>query len=409
MNLTQTLRIALDALFQNRMRALLTTLGIIIGVSAVIALITLGQGVENYVRDQFQSLGANLLVVASQQPDSETRTRIEPLTSADIQRLSQPITAPSLSAVGGQLNVVAFVAAEGQYLRTSARGMTANMTDVLNWPVRLGRFISQDDIDHYRRVAVLGEEVVEKLYGSAQADAVGAIIRLNDQVFTVIGVMARRGAGFTNDNIAVLVPISTAQTRLSDARYRDTLRVSTIYAQARHDDLAEAAEAEIRAYLDAAHHVSADDERDYAITNQVSLLETVGQVMAVLTMFLGLIASVSLLVGGIGIMNIMLVTVTERTQEIGLRKAVGARPNDILMQFLIESVLLSLAGGVIGIGVSALFALVTSALVPDLQLQLSPQAVALATLVSMSIGILFGIYPANRAAHMNPIDALRYE
>jgi putative ABC transport system permease protein len=409
MNLSETLRIALNALLQNRMRALLTTLGIIIGVSAVIALITLGQGVENYVRDQFQSLGANLLVVSSKRPDDDTRTRIEPLTNADVEALARLNVAPNVSQVGGQLSVVAFLSVQGETLRTSARGVTANMADILNWQVREGRFILEDDIDRYHRVAVLGEEAVAELFGSAQVNPVGATLRLNNQAFTVIGVMARRGSGFTNDNVAVFVPISTAQTRLQDARYRDTHKVSAIYAQARSEQAAPAAEAEINAYFDHAHRIGSEGQRDFQITNQASLLESIGQITALLTVFLGMIAGVSLLVGGIGIMNIMLVTVTERTQEIGLRKAVGARPGDILIQFLFESITLSLIGGVIGIALGGGGALLIGAVVPDLTIQVSPGAVALATIVSSSIGILFGIYPANRAARLNPIDALRFE
>jgi putative ABC transport system permease protein len=273
----------------------------------------------------------------------------------------------------------------------------------------MGQFITDDHVARNARVAVLGEEAVEELYGSAEVDPVGATLRLNDLTFTVIGVMARRGAGFTNDNIAVFVPISTAQTRLQNARYRNTFTVSTIYAQAQTEEAAPAAEDEIWAYFDARHDVEQEDVRDYDIANQASLLESILQVTGVLTVFLGMIAGVSLLVGGIGIMNIMLVTVTERTREIGLRKAVGARPNDILVQFLFESIVLSLLGGAIGIALGGTFATLTGAVVPELRVALSPGSVALATIVSTTIGILFGVYPANRAARMHPIDALRYE
>jgi putative ABC transport system permease protein len=218
MNPIETLQIAFTALLQNRMRALLTTLGIVIGVGAVIALMTLGQGVENYIHDQFQSLGSNLLIISSAQPESDTRTRIEPLTNQDLEALRRPAVAPNLAEVGGQLSVVAFVTAEGENLRTSARGVTPNMSQILNWDVKSGQFIGDDHVARNARVAVLGEEVVEKLYGSVEANPVGATIRLNDLAFTVIGVMASRGTGFTNDNVAIFVPISTAQTRLLNGR-----------------------------------------------------------------------------------------------------------------------------------------------------------------------------------------------
>jgi putative ABC transport system permease protein len=405
----QALRLAFTSLFQNRMRALLTTLGIVIGVGAVITLITLGQGVENYIHDQFQSLGANLLIITSQQPENDNRTRIEPLTNLDVEALNSPMNAPHLAQVGGQLTVVAFVSAEGENLRTSARGVTPQMSSILNWNVKLGQFITEEHVARNASVAVLGEEVVEELFGSVEVDPIGATIRLNNQTFTVIGVMEARGTGFSNDNVAVFVPITTAQTRLQNARYRNTFTLSIIYAQAQSEEAAEDAEEEILAYFDSVHEVEAEDERDFGVSNQASLLESIGQITGLLTVFLGMIAGVSLLVGGIGIMNIMLVTVTERTREIGLRKAVGAQPKDILVQFLFESIVLSLVGGAIGIALGGGFAALGALIVPDLRLQLAPGAVALATIVSTTIGILFGIYPANRAARMHPIDALRYE
>ena len=409
MNLLESLRIAFSSLNQNRMRALLTTLGIIIGVGAVIGLITLGQGVQSYVTNQFESLGANLLTITSTNPDSETRTRIEPLTNADIAALQTPGAAPSLVQIGGQLNVTAFLSVEGENLRTSARGVTANMDEILNWDVKFGQFISDEQITRHSRVVVLGEEAVEKLYGLPSVNPVGDTIRLNNQAFIIVGVMSDRDAAFSNDNIAVFVPISTAQTRLVNARYRNTGKVSAIYAQARDDEAAAPAEAEIEAYLTEAHRINNEDEKDFAITNRTALLESVDQILGVLTVFLGMIAGVSLLVGGIGIMNIMLVSVTERTQEIGLRKAVGATAGAILTQFLIESILLSLVGGAVGVGIGAMIAALGTALVPDLTLEVSSGAVMLATIVCTIIGVGFGIYPANRAARMNPIDALRFE
>ncbi len=409
MFISESLRIAVVALAQNRTRALLTTLGIIIGVGAVIGLITLGQGVKTYVTDQFQSLGANLLTITSKTPLSEDRLRIEPLTNADVSALNNPLIAPSISLTSGQLNVIAFIAADGEHLRTTARGVTPNMVDILNWNVRDGEFITEEHNAGHDRVIVLGEEVVEELYGQADWNPIGTTLRLNNQAFTIIGVMEARDAGFTNDNIAVFIPLSTAQSRLTSSYYRGSYAVSVIYAQARSETAAASAEDEINRYFYDQHDINTADEADFEISNRAELLESVDQILGVLTVFLGLIAGVSLVVGGIGIMNIMLVTVTERTREIGLRKAVGAQPRAILLQFLFESIILSLAGGAIGVAIGAGIAGLGNLLVPDLTLQVSAGAISLATIVCITIGVGFGIYPANRAARMNPIDALRYE
>jgi putative ABC transport system permease protein len=410
MNLTESFRLALAGLSANRLRAILTTLGIVIGVSAVLSLISLGRGVENFIASEFEALGTNLLVVFSSPPENSERTRIEPLTTEEGRDLADPSIAPSIAAVAMDFRLNGTIEAGNESHTTSIASITANFDEVRTWDVRDGRFITQEDIDNEARVVVLGVSVVEELWGDKSYNPVDEQVRINERAFTVVGVMTELGGSFTGDDNAMYIPISTGQTRLARARTRDGgYQVDVMWISAVSEDRMDEATLEIESYLMEAHNIQFDGDQDFQVGNQADILETVGQITGLLTIFLGMVASISLVVGGIGIMNIMLVSVTERTREIGLRKAVGARGRDILLQFLIESIVLSLLGGAIGTGIGWLVTVGGTAAVPTLSLSLSPDAIMLATGVSSFVGVFFGFYPASRAARMRPIDALRYE
>jgi putative ABC transport system permease protein len=407
-SLLENIRVALIGLRSNKLRAALTMLGITIGVSAVIVLVSLGQAVDTFVRNQFLGLGTNLVLIS---PAANSRGETVRLTLREARALSDLARVPDALYVVPQLNLTRVAAFEGRVANGRIRGVTPDFPTVRNRTVAAGRFFDQVDMDSLARVAVIGLTVVERLYPDTYP--IGQSIRLGDVNFRVIGVMTRASGsgGFTgDDNDLIFVPITTAQTRLIGERELSGERpISSILAQARDEQSIDLLAAEIRQTLREERQISFRDEDTFTIFTQTDLLASLEQITGLLTIFLAIIAGISLLVGGIGIMNIMLVTVTERTREIGLRKAVGAQKRDILLQFLVEATAISLVGGGIGIGIALLGALLVSALSPDLQVMIQGSSVALATAISVAIGVFFGIYPANRAAALNPIDALRYE
>ena len=337
------------------------------------------------------------------------------MTLADAIAIGDPANAPDVVAVAPELMSSAEVSYGKKTVRVNTSGVTPVYETVRNFPVTDGRFISETDINSKARVAVIGSRIAERLFTEQGLYPLGASIKVNNIPFKVIGVLESKGGGGGmmggNQDEVVLVPLSTAHERLFQRNHnsRGEPLVSVAYAQVVSEDRMSNAADEIGALLRDRHDIAFQDDDDFSVINQRDLVAIFGQITGVLTIFLGAIAGISLLVGGIGIMNIMLVSVTERTREIGLRKAVGAKRRDILLQFLIESVVLSLLGGLLGIAIGALGAYAISTLQTDLTAVVTPQSILLATGFSAAVGLFFGIYPATRAARLNPIEALRYE
>jgi putative ABC transport system permease protein len=416
MSILESMRLAFRALMANKLRSALTMLGIVIGVGAVITLMSAGEGVSVYIEEQFQGIGSNLLFVIPGSLDearagpASMRGGTEELTNGDAEALRDPLRAPDVAAVSPQLFRSTVVSTGKRNVLAQVIGVPPEFASVRNWSPEVGEFISQEHMNSRARVALLGKTVVRELFPD-NAYPLEQTVKINGIPFRVIGVLEEKGGSqFSDEDNTVLVPLTTAQTRLFPSRSRSgDYRVSAIIVQAISAERMDAAAEQVAAILRERHGIAFSDEDDFSIISQADIIAVFGQITDVLTIFLGAIAGISLLVGGIGIMNIMLVSVTERTREIGLRKAVGARRRDILWQFLIEAMTLSLIGGVAGIGLGILGAGIISELIEDFRAVVTPGAVVLATGFSAAVGLFFGIYPARRASLLNPIDALRYE
>jgi putative ABC transport system permease protein len=405
MNLSESLLTALDSLRSNKLRAALTMLGVIIGVAAVIALLSIGNGVSASINQEINAIGTNLIVISTDRDNSDGYPT---LTLADVDALSDPSRAPDVTEVAATAGGNFAVTAGGNSTRTGVEGVTANYFRVNNIEeFAAGDTLTENDIATQARVAVIGSQVNDDLFPDSYA--VGQSVKINGAAYEVVGILQSSGSAFSTTDSSIFVPISTAQSRLVTNRTRQGEKsVDSIVAQAASAEVNEAAVEQITAVLREEHGVAYADEDDFQLFSQSDLLDTAGQITGMLTAFLGAIAGISLLVGGIGIMNIMLVSVTERTREIGIRKAVGALRRDILTQFLLESVVLSLIGGIVGIILGWAIATVAGRLI-DLEAPLALGTVLLATGFATAVGLVFGIYPAWRAAGLRPIEALRYE
>jgi putative ABC transport system permease protein len=409
MSIGQAFLEALESLSGNKLRSGLTVLGIVIGVAAVIAMLAVGRGAEASITGSISGIGTNLLFVFRGDPGDNIRNP-KPLTTEDANALRDQFAAPSIAAVAPALQGDVKVSFGGEQAIPQLFGVTPEYFQVRNLNLAEGEMITEEHMLGRSSVVLLGPEVATNLFGHADG-VTGETVRIEGQPFRVIGVLESKGGGaFGSEDNQVLVPFTTAQTRL--IRRSTSNRVDIIFVQAASGDVVQQATEEIAQILRTRHRTPVGED-DFTIFSQQDLLTTFQSITGILTVFLGGIAGISLLVGGIGIMNIMLVSVTERTREIGLRKALGARRRDILIQFLTESSLLSLIGGVIGILFGWLISFGVGQVAAASGTEFTPlvglDAVALATIFSAIVGLFFGIYPANRAAGLEPVEALRYE
>lgn len=402
----ESVSIAFEGLKTNKLRSVLTMLGIIIGVGAVIAMVSIGLGVQQKVQNSIASLGSNLLIVmpGANSPSGGVRLAAGSnitLTNQDAKAIAREISginyvAPSVSQ---QYQIIY----GNQNWKTSVQGTTPEFLAIRNYTVASGSFFSTNDDNSRARVAVLGNTVATNLFGNVSP--VGKTIRIGSAPFRVIGVLETKGQssmGQDQDDL-ILVPLTTAQDRMMGITY-----VNSISIQVENEQVIDKVQEDVTALLRTRHHLATGADDDFTVRNLAAIMATAQETTGMITLLLGIIASISLLVGGIGIMNIMLVSVTERTREIGIRKSLGATYKNILMQFLIEAIVISVAGGLVGIGLGVASAKIVS-MIAGWNTVISVLAIGAAFGVSVMIGLFFGIYPARKAALLDPIDALRFE
>jgi putative ABC transport system permease protein len=410
MRIIQAIKEAFISINANKTRAFLTILGIMIGVGSVIALLSIGQGAESAITGQIESIGTNIAYIMRGNITAEVKNP-KALTLSDANALTNRNRAPSIAYVSPVVNSTAELSYSGKSLNASVIGVSPAYATVQNVLLAEGSFITSTQIDGRSAVAVVGPDMAQELFGKS-ASVIGMTVRINGYPYRIIGVTeAKGGSQFNNPDMNVYVPVSTAQMRIERSDISN--QVNMIIIQAKDSESVNSAIREASEILRDTHRLNDRQPNDFTITNQEDFLSIAQSITSVLTILLGGIGGISLLVGGIGIMNIMLVSVTERTREIGLRKALGARRFDILFQFLTESAVLSLIGGIIGIILGWALSLVVGLIAARSGTLLEPKvgldSILLATLFSAAVGIFFGYYPASRAAKLEPVEALRYE
>ncbi|MEM7726747.1 MAG: ABC transporter permease [Cyanobacteria bacterium P01_A01_bin.45] len=403
MNIVESVKMAGKTLLANKLRSTLTMLGIVIGNASVIAMIGIGEGGQKFVTKQLESLGPNVLFVVPGNQETQRITFEVPRTLVLKDAIAIASQVPTVSGVAPELNRRQITTYRNRNTEVNIIGTSPDFPAVRDFEIDKGRFFNQLDIQRNNQVVVLGSDLTEKLFGNS--NPVGEQIRIKNTSFQIIGVLEAKGSSVGADyDEAALIPITTAANRLIGKNSPYGIALDYMVAAAKDTDSVDAAEFQITNLLRLRHKITGED--DFSVRSQKDALETVGQITGALTIMLAAIASISLFVGGIGIMNIMLVSVTERTQEIGLRKAIGATQQDILLQFMIEAVIVSAAGGLIGTGLGVGGILLVSAVSP-LEAGISTAAIISAVGVSGGIGLFFGVVPARRAAKLDPIVALR--
>ncbi len=406
-SLLESISLAWSTLMANKVRTILTALGVIIGVASVVALLAIGNGSQAEITDQITANGANLLTVRAQGAAGGGNAT---LTTEDAEALADPLNVPDAESVSPETQGIASVVAGSNSENTIVIGVTSVYLAMHNNKLQYGSFISPEQ--ESTNVVVLGSQASIDLFGE-DTDPTGQTIRIKGINFQVIGVLQSKGSSVFNfDDSGVLIPLSVAQKKVIGGRVQSAgnkTSVSSIVVEAKDQKSVDAAQAEVEALLRTRHNVPFDGSSDdFTVSNQADLINTLTETSRTMTIYLGSIAAISLIVGGIGIMNIMLVAVRERTREIGLRKAIGARQRDILTQFLIEALMLSTTGGLIGLAIGVLIAVVANE-TGQTRALVSPESVVLAVGFAMAVGLFFGIEPARRAAKLDPIEALRYE
>ena len=410
MNFWESIVSSWQVIYSNKLRSGLTILGIVIGVSAVVFLVSFGKGHEANVTAAFESMGANAIYITGTGMGSELGGRTGSLTLEDAEAMSNPDKAPSVDIVTAMIEKMSRVSYGNENKSVDVMGVTPEIRDVLDYPLAYGNFITDGDVRRKTDVAILGGVTATDLFDST--DPLGESIRINGRRFEVIGVLEEKGAFMAGMDDFIMIPLTTMQARFVGETSTRGRPVQTIAVKAISTDRIDAASEEVSSILRQRHHIREGDDDDFTIIDMQEILNQMKQVLGIFQVFIGSVGAISLIVGGIGIMNIMLVSVTERTREIGIRKAVGAKRRDILRQFLIEAAMLSLSGGIIGL----LFAFLGTVLVSGINLggyavqaPVSIDIVLIALSVAIIVGLGSGIYPAYRAASLDPIESLRHE